>query len=114
MDKINGISIKMDKINGICITGDAITETPTTTILITCQIVDFAVPADHRVKFKESEKKDKYFDLAWELKKTVEHESDDYTNYNWCSWYSHQRTDKGTVGLEMGGRVVTIQTSTLL
>ena len=34
----------------------------------TCQIVDFALPADHRVKLKESEKKDKYFDLR-ELKK---------------------------------------------
>ena len=29
----------------------------------------FAVPADHRIKPKESEKKDKYLDLAWELKK---------------------------------------------
>ena len=35
----------------------------------TCQIVDFAVPADHRVKLKEIEKKDKYLDLARELKK---------------------------------------------
>ena len=35
----------------------------------TCQIVDFAVPADHRVKLKESEKKEKYLDLARELKK---------------------------------------------
>ena len=35
----------------------------------TCQIVDFAVPADHRVKLKESEKNDKYLDLARELKK---------------------------------------------
>ena len=35
----------------------------------TCQIVDFAVPADHRVKLKESEKKDKYLDLDRELKK---------------------------------------------
>ena len=30
--------------------------------------MDFAVPADHRVKWKESEKKDKYLDLAGELK----------------------------------------------
>ena len=44
-----------------------------------------AVPADHRVKLKESEKRDKYLDFARELKKTVEHESDDYTNCNWCS-----------------------------
>ena len=35
----------------------------------TCKIVDFAVSADHRVKLKESEKKDKYLDLARELKK---------------------------------------------
>ena len=34
-----------------------------------CKIVDFAVPADHRIKVKECEKKDKYLDLARELKK---------------------------------------------
>ena len=47
--------------------------------------MDFAVPADHRVKLKECEKKDKYMDLIRELKKTVENESDDYSN---CNWYS--------------------------
>ena len=31
--------------------------------------MDFAVPVDHRVKVKESEKKDKYLGLARELKK---------------------------------------------
>ena len=35
----------------------------------TCRIVNFAVPADYRVKLKESKKKDKYLDLAKELKK---------------------------------------------
>ena len=35
----------------------------------TCRIVDFALPADHIVKLKESEKKYKYLDLARELKK---------------------------------------------
>ena len=34
-------------------------------------IVDFAVPADHRVKLKESKKKDKYLDLVRELKKKL-------------------------------------------
>ena len=34
----------------------------------TCRIVDFAVPDDHRVKLEESEKRDKYVDLARELK----------------------------------------------
>ena len=33
------------------------------------KIVDFAVPANHRIKLKECEKKDKYLDLARELKK---------------------------------------------
>ena len=32
-------------------------------------IVDFAVPVNHRVRLKESEKKDKYLDLAKGLKK---------------------------------------------
>ena len=32
-------------------------------------IVNFAFPADHRVKLKENEKKDKYFDFDRELKK---------------------------------------------
>ena len=68
--------------------------------------MDFAVSADHRVKFKESEKRDKYLDLARELKKkqTVEHESDDYTNCNWCSCYSHQRIGTRTGGLVNNGR----------
>ena len=35
----------------------------------TWRIVNFAVPTDHRVKLKESKKKDKYQDLAKELKK---------------------------------------------
>ena len=35
----------------------------------TCKIVDFAVPDDHRIKLKECENKDKYLDLARELKK---------------------------------------------
>ena len=35
----------------------------------TCRKVDFAVPADHRIKLKENEKRDKYIDLAREQKK---------------------------------------------
>ena len=33
--------------------------------------MDFAVPVDHRVKLKESEKKDKYLDFARELKQKL-------------------------------------------
>ena len=51
-----------------------------------------------RVKLKETEKKDKYLDIARELKKTVEHESDSDPNCNWCSLYSHQRTGTRTGG----------------
>ena len=54
-----------------------------------CKIVDLAVPADHRIKLKESEKKDKYLDLAGELKKPMEHEGDDYINRDWCVRYSN-------------------------
>ena len=35
----------------------------------TCKIVDYAIPADHRIKLKEYEKKDKYLDLGREWKK---------------------------------------------
>ena len=33
------------------------------------------------------------------MEKTVEHESDIYTNYNWCSGYSHWWIIKGTGAL---------------
>ena len=33
------------------------------------------------------------------MKKNVEHESDDYTNCNRCSWYSHEMINKGPGGL---------------
>ena len=35
----------------------------------TCRIVDFAIPADHRLKLKETEKRNKYLDLARGMKK---------------------------------------------
>ena len=46
----------------------------------TCKIVDFAVPTDHRIKPKECEKKDKYLELARELKK----------NCGTCRWQLYQ------------------------
>ena len=66
----------------------------------TFRIVDLAVSAEHRVKLNECEKRDKYADLAKELKKktTLEHESDNYTNCNWYYWYSNRR-----IGMETGG-----------
>ena len=54
-----------------------------------CKIVDFAIPADHRIKLKECEKRDKYLDLARELKKNMEYEGDNYTNCDWCFWHGN-------------------------
>ena len=45
-------------------------------------MVDFAVSVDPRVKLKGGEKRDRYLDLARELKKTMEHEDDGDTNCN--------------------------------
>ena len=70
-----------------------ITTTTTTIIIIkkreTCKTVNFAVLADHRIKLKECEKKDKYLDLAWELKNTMEHEGNNYTNCDYWVWNSN-------------------------
>ena len=60
-----------------------------------CWIVDLAVPADYRVKLKQSEKWDKYLNFARELKKTMEHEGDGDTNCIWCTWNNPQRLVKG-------------------
>ena len=53
--------------------------------------MNFVVPADHRIKLKESEKNDKYHDLARELKKTIVYVGDNYANRDLRFWYSHQR-----------------------
>ena len=58
-----------------------------------CWIVDFAVLAGHRVKIKESEKRDKYPDLARE-QKTMEHEGDSDTNCGWCTSNKPKRTGR--------------------
>ena len=80
----------------------------------TCRIVDFAVPADHGVKLKGSEKRDKYLDTARELNKL------------WNMKVTVIPIVIGTLGtvtkgllqeledLEIKGRVETIQTVTLL
>ena len=61
--------------------------------------MDFAVPADHRVKLKESKKRYKYVDLAREPKRTMGHENNDDTNCNWRTRYTHKRIGKETGGL---------------
>ena len=76
--------------------------------------MDFAVPADHRVKLKENEKMDKYLDLARELKRL---------------WNMRVKVIPIVVGaletvlinlekrlgdLEIRGRIETVQTTSLL
>ena len=80
-----------------------------------CKIVDFAVPADHRIKLKECEKKDKYLDLARELKKKLWNMK--VTIIPIVIGVFGTVTKgllKGLENLEVGGRVETIRTTTLL
>ena len=46
------------------------------------------------MKIKEKEKRDKYLDLAKELKKALEHEDDGDTNCNWRTWNGFQKHGK--------------------
>ena len=79
-----------------------------------CKIVDFAVPANHRIKLKECEKKDKYLDLARELKKIWNMKVTIITIVIGAFGAVTKGLLKGLNGLEVGGRVETIQTTALL
>ena len=48
----------------------------------------FGVQANYRVEVKESDRIEKYLELAAEVKKkkAVEHEGDSNTNCNWRTW----------------------------
>ena len=79
-----------------------------------CKIVDFAVPADHRINLKESGKKDKYLNLAWELKKLWNMKVMIVPIVIGALGTITKGYLKGPEDLEVGGRVVTIQTTALL
>ena len=79
-----------------------------------CKIVDFAVPADHRINLKESEKKDKYPDLARELKKLWNMKVSIVSIVIGALGTITKGLLKGLEDLEVGGRVETIQTTALL
>ena len=79
-----------------------------------CKIVDFAVPADHRIKLKECEKKDKYLDLARELKKLWNMRVMIVPIVFGAFGTVTKGLLKGLEDLEVGGRVETIQTTALL
>ena len=80
----------------------------------TCKIVDFAVPADHRIKLRECEKKDKYLDLARELKKLWNMQVTIIPIIIGAFGTVTKGLLKGLEDLEVGGRVETIQTRALL
>ena len=73
--------------------------------------MNFAVPANHRIKLKESEKKNKYLDLARELKKIWKMK---VTIIIGAFGTVTKGLLKGLEDLEIVGRVKTIQTTTLL
>ena len=58
--------------------------------------MNFAVLGNNSVKIKESEKKDKYLDLARELKKTMERGGDGDINCNWCTRNNPRKLNKET------------------
>ena len=79
-----------------------------------CTIVDFALPADHRINLKEYEKKDKYLDLARELKKLWTMKVTIIPIVIDAFGTVTKELLKGLEDLEVGGRVETIQTTALV
>ena len=79
-----------------------------------CKIIDFAVPVDHKIKLKECEKKDKYLDLARELKNLWNMKVMIVLIVIGVFGTVSKWLLKGLEELDVGRRVKTIQTITLL
>ena len=80
----------------------------------TYKIVDVVVPADHRIKLKEFEKKVKYLNLSMELKKLWNMQMTIIPIVIGVFGTVTKGSLKGLEDLEVGGRVDTIQTAALL
>ena len=80
----------------------------------TCKTVDFAVPADHRIKLKQCEKKYKYLDFARELKKLWNMQVTIIPIVIGAFGTVTKGLLKGLEDLEVCGKVETIQTTALL
>ena len=80
----------------------------------TCRIMDFAVPANHRVKLKKRQKRDKYLDLARELKKLWNTKVRIVPIVIGALGTVTNRLVQGLEDLEITGRVDTIQITVLL
>ena len=79
-----------------------------------CKIVDFDVLADHRIKLKQCEKRDKYLDLARELKKLWNMKVTIIPIAIGAFGKVTKGLLKGLEDLEVDGRVKTIQTTAFL
>ena len=78
------------------------------------KIDDFVVPADHRINLKESEKKDKYLDLAKEIKKPWNMKVTIVPIVIVALGTVTKGLLKSLEDLQIGGTVETIQTTALL
>ena len=78
------------------------------------KVVDFAVSGDHRINLKESEKRDKYLDLARELKMLWDVKVTIVPIVIGALGTITKGLLKGLEDLEVGGRVETFQTIVLL
>ena len=78
------------------------------------KIVDYAVAADHRISLKECEKKDKYPDLARELKNLWNMKVTILPIVIGAFGSVTKGLLKGLEDLKVGGRVETIQTTALM
>ena len=78
------------------------------------KIVDFTVPADHRINLKESEKKDKHLDFARGLKKLSNMKVTIVPIVIGTLGTVTKGSLKGLEDLEVGGWVETIYTTALL
>ena len=78
-----------------------------------CKIVLFAVPAEHRIKLKECEKKGKYLEIAWELKKLWNMKVTIVPIVIGAFGKLTKGLLKGLKDLEVGGWVETIQMTAL-
>ena len=76
--------------------------------------MDFAISADHRIKLKECEKKDKHLELARELKKLWNMKVTMILIVMGAFGTVNKGLLKGLEDLEVGGQVETIQTTALL
>ena len=79
-----------------------------------CRIVDFTLPADHSIKLKESEKRNKYLALARELKKTMKLENEVIPVVIGTFGTVTKELVQRLEDLEIRGQVKTVQTTALL